>query len=242
MNIPEKCYSGRVIPKTAFYEEANLTSFDKKKIQNDITKVRWLYVFKPETINIKKFQDETIDYSEVSFIQVELENYDYLDKIIEIIHKTIQYPLVLWITCNNKLVISIAEKRKNLADSTKLLVERIITSQEIDLENLSESQISFFKLFSIDKFNHTNYYEFYKDIKKLTVSLKTGEYTGKFEEYSNEKSEITLQLVKEIESCTIQISTLKGRIKTEKQLNRQIEINIEINSLQNKVLNLTKQL
>lgn len=241
LNIPEKCISGRVIPKTAFYEEATLTPQDRKRIKNDISKVRWLYVFKSETINIAKYVDESIDFSELSFVQVELENLGIANKIIEIIHKTIQYPLVLFITCNDNLIVSVADKRRNLVDSSKLSVQEIISTQVISLKNLSTITNSFFENLKIEKLDHSNFYTFYRDIKGLVISTKASEYTNRFIRYSTESSD-KLTILQQIESNNQKIEILRARVKNEKQINRQTEINIEINNLQKNILNLIQKL
>lgn len=241
LNIPEKCISGRVVPKTAFYEEATLTPQDRKRIKNDISKVRWLYVFKPETINIAKYVDDVVDFSEVSFVQVELENLGIANKIIELIHKTIQYPIVLFLTCQNNLIVSVADKRKNLVDSSKLSVQEIISTQAISLDNISPKTNSFFDYLKIEKLNHSNFYSFYNDIKALVISLKASEYTNQFNRYTTSASD-KLKVLRQIETAYLKIESLRTRIKNEKQINRQTEINIEINNLQKNILNLIQKL
>jgi hypothetical protein len=241
LNIPEKCISGRVVPKTAFYEEATLSPLDRKRIKNDISKVKWLYVFKPETINIAKYVDESIDFSEVSFVQVELENLEIANKIIEIIHKTIQYPLVLFVICEDDLIVSVADKRKNLVDSSKLSVQEIVTSQVVSIGNLSKTTNLFFDDLRVEKLDHSNFYTFYKDIKGLIISLKASEYTNCFIRYAKESSD-KLTIMKQIETDKLKIITLRARIKNEKQINRQTEVNIEINNLQKNILNLIQKL
>lgn len=241
LNIPSKCYSGRVVPKVAFYEEATLTPQDRKRIKNDISKVRWLYVFKPETINIAKYIDESIDFSEVSFVQVELENLGIANKIIELIHKTIQYPIVLFITCNDDLIVSVADKRKNLVDSSKLSVQEIVSTQVISLNNLSKITKSFFDCLRIEKLDHTNFFTFYKDIKGIVISMKASEFTNQFIRYTSESSD-KLTILQQIETANLKIGTLRARTKNEKQINRQTEINIEINNLQKNILNLIQKL
>lgn len=241
LNIPAKCISGRVVPKTAFYEEATLTPQDRKRIKNDISKVRWLYVFKPETINIPKYVDESIDFSEVSFVQVELENLEIANKIIEIIHKTIQYPLVLFVTCEDDLIVSVADKRKNLVDSSKLSVQEIVSSQVVSISNLSKTTNLFFDDLRVEKLDHSNFYTFYKDIIGLIISLKASEYTNRYIRYTKESSD-KLTILRQIETDNQKIVTLRARIKNEKQINRQTEVNIEINNLQKNILNLIQKL
>ena len=49
---------------------------DKKALKDDVGKIRWLYTLKPSTINIAPYLDDLHDYSELAFLQVELNKAD----------------------------------------------------------------------------------------------------------------------------------------------------------------------
>ena len=58
LNIPNNCEVNNTIFKKAFLDNADLTSSDKKIINDHIKKVTWKYCLKPETINILPYKDD----------------------------------------------------------------------------------------------------------------------------------------------------------------------------------------
>jgi hypothetical protein len=242
LKIPQNSYSGRVIPKVAFYEEANLISADKKKIRDITNKVRWLYVLKPETVRIPSLRNEDMDYSEISIIHVDIDDISNADKVINVIQKSIQYPIILFVTSKDKLVISMAEKRLNQVDSTKLTIERFITSEIIHLSEFKDVDIEFLNSLSIAGNQARNLHELYIEFRNKVIFYNRATLTKNYIIDDTDIADRILSILSKIHDFEKEIISLKANIKNEKQINRQTEINVEINKLNSSKLNLINQL
>ena len=102
-NIPDESYIGTTIYKKHFYDNATLSSSDKMLFKNNINRITWLYCLKPNLINIAAYKDDERDYPELEVIEVILNKDNKLDRIAEVIMRTIPYPMILVFNLNNKL-------------------------------------------------------------------------------------------------------------------------------------------
>jgi hypothetical protein len=132
-----------------------------------INKVIWLYCLKPETINIPAYKDEVREYPEIEVIEV-LVHKDYkLDRIAEIIMRTIPYPMLLIFTLEDKRQFYVAHQRTSHSDSSKNAIEEFIATDWL------ESDSALYAKLDIKQMRFTNFYTLYSDIVDvISVSVK----------------------------------------------------------------------
>ncbi|MDL2246998.1 DUF4391 domain-containing protein, partial [Methanobrevibacter sp. OttesenSCG-928-K11] len=164
LDFPDKCSLGNFIPKNSFYENNILNSKDKKIFTENIEKITWLYSFKEENINIAPFEDDTRKYNEIELINVLLKQDKKENQIAEIILKGIPYPMLLVFEFNGKVKLFVSHIREHLSDSTKIILEDIISTNWIDLDNLDNIDKKLFESLKIENLSFSNFYKFYNDI------------------------------------------------------------------------------
>ena len=226
LNIPDSCFIGSTIYKNLFYKNANLSTSDKSLFTDTINKVVWLYCLKPETINIPAYKDEVRDYPEIEVIEVLLHKDYKLNRIAEIIMRTIPYPMLLIFKLEDKIQFYVAHQRTNQSDSSKNTIEEFIATDWLKSDN------ALFAKLDIKHMRFINFYTLYSDvvdaisINKLSAIMpKDNNITG------SEARELSAK-IEEIEQ---QINSLRSKLKKETQFNRRMELNIEIKRLkQNK--------
>lgn len=230
LKIPKSCEVGNTIFKKLFYDNADLNKTDRDLFTEQIDKIIWAYSFKPETINIKTYQDEEREYSEIEIIEVKLLTAGKTKRMAEIIMRAIPYPMLLVFTLDNKIQLFTAHQRTNLADPSRNTIEEFIFTDWIDMDNLTDKDKRLLEGLEIKKLSHLNYYRFYSDIvDKLIIynasKLVDGYIEGK-----------TAVEVKEIYDRVVEVdevvNSLKLKVKSETQLNRRIELNVEIKRLE----------
>lgn len=223
LNIPDSCFIGSTIYKKLFYENANLSTSDKSLFTDTINKVVWLYCLKPETINIPAYKDEAREYSEIEVIEVLLHKEYKLNRIAEIIMRTIPYPMLLIFKLEDKIQFYVAHQRTNQNDSSKNIIEEVIATDWL------ASDSSLLTKLDIKQMRFTNFYALYSDIVDAisiynisSVLPTNGNITG------TEARELSAQ----IEDIEQEITSLRAKLKKESQFNRKMELNIEIKRLE----------
>jgi len=223
LNIPDSCFIGSTIYKKLFYENANLSTSDKSLFTDTINKVVWLYCLKPETINIQTYKDEAREYSEIEVIEVHVDKECKLNRIAEIIMKTIPYPMLLIFKLEDKIQFYVAHQRTNQSDSSKNTIEEFIATEWLDSDSALLTKLD------IKQMRFANFYTLYSDIVdaisiyNISFVLPTnGNITGA------EARELSAK----IEEIEVQINSLRAKLKKESQFNRKMELNIEIKRLE----------
>ena len=124
----------------------------------------------------------------------------------------------------DKIILSLALKRINKNDSTKMVIEKeyIFTFED---KNLLEK-------LDFNKVPKTNLFMFYKYYIDLVVSFELSIY-------SNKADENILKKVKEIEN---KINSLKKELKIAVNMNEKVEINIKIHKLKEELNRLRENL
>ena len=210
VNFPLKLLNKK-IPKKELLENFNLDLVQKKYLK-EIDKISILYLLNKDTTTISPFVDEIYDYSSILVLEVILNSDKHIKQLSSIL-QCIPQNLMIFFIYDNKITPSLASKRINKNDPTKMVIEKeyIFTFEDKFLEKLD--------------FTHapkTNLFMFYKHYIDLVVSFELSKYS------INEANESILEKIKEIEN---KINSLKKELKTSVNLNEKVEINMEIHKL-----------
>lgn len=223
LNIPDSCFVGSTIYKKLFYENAHLSSSDKSLFTDTINKVVWLYCLKPETINIPAYKDEVREYPEIEVIEVILNKEYGLNRIAEIIMRTIPYPMLLIFKLEDKIRFYMAHQRTNQSDSSKNTIEEFISTDW--LRNDSD----LFAKLDIKQMRFTNFYTLYSDIVDAISIYNLSAIMPTDDTITGDKAR---ELSAKIEDIEQRIANLRSKLKKETQFNRKMELNIEIKRLE----------
>ncbi|MEA1960694.1 MAG: DUF4391 domain-containing protein [Bacillota bacterium] len=230
MKIPPFCAVGNTVFKKLFYESADLSKADKDLFTEQIDKIIWAYCFKPDTININPYQDELREYAEIEIIEVRLHTAGKIKRMAEIIMRTIPYPMLLVFSLDNKFQLCAAHQRTSLADQSRNTIEEFIFTDWIELEKLTDKDEILLESLQLQNLSHVNYFRFYSDIVDRLIIYNASKLT---EEYIEGKDVLEVkEIYDEIGKIDALIKSLKLRIKSDDQINRRVEMNIEINQLE----------
>lgn len=238
LNIPEKCFVGTPMSKKDFYDYAKLKTRDIKIFTDIINKITWVYVLQEDNIRITPFKDSIRDYTEVHIYNVSLKDYKEgktdknIDRIANIILRTIPYPMIIVFEFKSKIKLYVAHIRDHLSDSTKITLEGIISTNWIDLANLDEIDNKLFESLQLENLSFSHFYKFYSDIVDNINIYNGSKLVGRDLAINVKLSPDEINHIKnEIDEIDEKIKLKENQIKKETQFNKQIEINIEINKL-----------
>lgn len=236
LSIPKSCELNKPVFKKLFLENGVLDIADKTALKDDVEKIRWLYTLKPATINIAGHVDGERDFSEVAILQVELTSTKRLKRIATFIQRSIPYPLVLLFTQGNQVCLSVADKRINQADKEKWVVEDILYTDWIELAAPTAAQAAFLGDCNINSFSFTNFLSFYKSLADRVIAINCASHSGRYERdvadnIENRPGEGRLERLRELEKLNLKKAEIANKLKKEKQLGRQVELNTQIKKI-----------
>lgn len=222
-NIPQVCEVNNTIFKKLFYENGDIKAINKAIFIEVIKKITWLYSLKTENTNIQPYKDETREYVEIEFIELELNEDKNINRMAEIIMRTIPYPMVLIFRLKENLKFFVAHQRNNLNDSSKNTLEEIISTDWLGIESKLLEKLD------IQTMRFNNFYNLYIDIVDVISIYNVSDIITDSTLITGAEARLLFAEIQDIEQ---QIETLRYKLKTEVQFNRKMELNIEIKKLE----------
>jgi hypothetical protein len=223
LSIPDSCFVGSTIYKKLFYENANLSSSDKNLFTYIIDKIVWLFCLKPETINIPAYKDEVREYPEIEVIEVILNKDSGLNRMAEVIMRTIPYPMLLIFKLEDKIRFYMAHQRTSQSDSSKNTIEEFVSTDWLGNDSALLAQLD------IKQMRFTNFYTLYSDIVDAISIYNLSAIMPTDDTVTGAKAR---ELSAKIEDIEQRIANLRSKLKKESQFNRKMELNIEIKRLE----------
>ena len=236
LNIPSACKIGRKLFKKQFTENFSLNVNEKKILTNDIGSITLEYLLNKDNINISPYVNDESDYSEIAFIQVEILNQKKLKQIATII-QNIPYPLIVLFRYKNFICFNVTPKRINKNDSTKLVAQESYFTEWIDLRNITKLEQDFIKSLEIQNHPFTDFFSFYNGYLDKIVAFNASKYSGTLS-----LSDLSKEILQEIEKIEAQISEVTSKIKKETNIKDKVNLNIELKALNTKLEGLKKSL
>ncbi|RZU98723.1 DUF4391 domain-containing protein [Spiribacter vilamensis] len=231
--LPEAAYLGKRVYKKLFFENAELSAADRRAFTDDVETVTWQYTLKPSTLPVSVYQDDERDYSELAVIEVELRDAKRAQRLAEIIHRAIPYPLLLILMQSNGLVVSTAHKRASRAERGAVVAEEIQTTAWMDHEAPEAIEQAFLQSLTLRQQPQSHYYALYDGWHQRLLALACARLNGTFRVPSRpEQQKQRRETLTECHRLEGEISRLRAEIKKETRFNRQVEVNTRIKQLE----------
>lgn len=236
LSIPGSCELNKPVFKKLFLENGVLDIADKTALKDDVDKIRWLYTLKAATINVAAYVDSERDFSEIAVLQVELTSPKRLKRVANFMQRSIPYPLILLFAQENQVCVSVSDKRINQADKEKWVVEDPLYTDWIDLAAPTAAQAAFLEDCNINSFSFANFLSFYKSLTERVIAINCAAHSGRYERdmvdnIENKPSESRLERLRELEKLNLQKTETANKLKKEKQMGRQVELNTKIKQI-----------
>lgn len=236
LGFPLTCKISRKLFKKQFIENFSLNINERKVLSDHVESITLEYLLNKNNINILPFVDEERDYSEIAFVRVEITDKTKCKTIASII-QYIPYPLIVFIQCENAMLVSVSPKRINKGDSSKLVVEESHFTDWIDLENPSQLETAFVESLRAKNHPFTDLYAFYNSYLDKLIAFNASKHSGTFS-----TNEDTKAILEEIAVCEAKITELRNKIKKETNFNDKVNLNMELKKVSDRINILKKSL
>ena len=218
--FPQQAKVDRLIPKNKFYEQGKANSKVEQLFVDQVENIRWAYKLASSTIHL---QDQE-DLKEIQIFRVKSRVEDLDVSILSFIDKLILTPIIFEVVYQDKVKVVATYKRLNQADKTKAVIGQYYASDW--LEDADHVELPFY-LKLADLYEHF--------IAQLLPIASSKEQENDDESVS---IELKLQKAQQLESLLKQFDHLKSKLRKEKQFNRRVELNKQLQDLQLQIDNI----
>ena len=212
--FPQQAKVDRLIPKNKFYEQGKANTKIEQLFVDQVENIRWAYKLASSTIHL---QDQE-DLKEIQIFRVKSRVKDLDVSILSFIDKLILTPIIFEVVYQDKVKVVASYKRLSQADKTKAVIGQYYASEWLEDHNRVELPL-YLKL--ADLYEH-----FIAQILPIASSKDL--------ENDDESVSIELQLQKaqQLESLQKQLAQLQSKLRNERQFNRRVELNKQLQNLQ----------
>jgi hypothetical protein len=208
-DFPHSTIVNRPIPKSKILERARPTTRLKELLTHQIQQILWYAKLAPETIRIPS----TPQVPEIQIFHLQLKGKELHPDLLELLDKTIPQPIIFTIeTSERKLAHSAAHKRPSEADSSQWVVGSRFTSDYTPLENITSLPLPAAL-----------------DLSRLYTAL-----LAPLLPLAPRRAEPLPDLIERCgahQSLQRKIALLTSKVNREKQFNRRVTLNLELNAL-----------
>lgn len=256
LSLPADARVDQRVPKKLLVENGAPTAADKRQINDGIEELHWLAALKPATIGVPIFRDDSREYLEIAVLTLTLRAGAEAPRLTELIHRAIPYPVFLIQSQPDGLVLSLAHLRWSQGQSGQTVLdgplvaarlneeekmgggeEAIYDSASSPLPPVPSSPLPpFLQSLSVTsqprKHLHALYQGWMERFEAHAAARLTGCFTPAPDAAAAERRRTALA---EHERLTREMTSLRARAGNETQLNRRVELNLQLKQLESRL-------
>lgn len=233
LDLPAAARVDKRVPKKLVLEYGAPTAADKRLINDGIEELFWLASLKPGNSGVPVYRDDMREYLEVAVLRMALRPAAKALRLMELVHRAIPYPLLVIFEQGLLSGVSAVHKRWSQGEAGKTVLDGdVITSsfengQEADCRNL------FCEALALNRQPHGSLYSLYQGWIDTLLAVHAGRITGKFSVCANvDLAGDRRGALQEYARLQAEACALRAAAEREKQLARQVEINLELKSIE----------
>ncbi len=232
--LPREALVDRRVPKKMLAEQGAPTAADKRRLLEGMEELMWVAALKPVNVGIPAFTDQVREYLEIAVLTAVLRSGPRASqaRTLELIHRAIPYPVVLFSSQSGVVTLSLAHKRWSQGERGRVVLEEL-RSVQLRPDALPPTEVSFDAQFlanlAISRAPAANLYALYDGWLRHILALEAARVTGRYAPPSTAEAAARLrQSLEELGRQQRQLAALRTQARKEKQINRRVELNLEI--------------
>jgi hypothetical protein len=246
LDLPSSSRVDQRVPKKLLLENASPTAADKRQINDTIEEIQWVAALKPNTVGILDYRDDVREYLEIAVISVKQRTTNFnptkVIRIHELMHRAVPYPVVLLLKSDPTVTLSLAHKRWAHNEAGKVVLDGGMVMVALTDVEASETILSeFIKSLSLSIQPKSTMFGLYQGWMDSVEALLAAKMTGTFKTANSpEQASARRQALQDCAQLTIEVARLQTQAAKEKQLARQVELNLTLKCVQAR-LNASRQ-
>lgn len=238
LGLPPEARVDARVPKKLLIEQGAPTAADKRAIQDGIDELQWFAACKPTTIGVPTFADEVREYLEIAVVGCAFRESAggkpaKASRLIELIHRAIPYPVLLLTSDQDGVTVSAAHKRRSQNETARVVIDGVVAATGLHPDKAEPLEQSFLASLALTQQPRRDLAALYEGWLARVEALKASRLTGIYASTDiAEAIEQRRQALDASTQLTRQITGLRAQAKREKQLNRRVDLNVQIQRLE----------
>jgi hypothetical protein len=233
LDLPVGTRVDQRVPKKLFVENGAPTATDKRRITDGVEDVQWVAALKPTTVGVPEFRDPVREYVEIAVLNVTLRLSAQADRLAGLIHRAVPYPMFLIATHGDRLSVSMAHKRWSQGEVGATVVDGELVAADLGVGDETGHTREFATALPIGHQPRANLFTLYQGWMDTVLALLAARVSGRFATTgSPERASARREALAECVLLEEQMVRLRVTAAKERQVARQVDMNLELNRLQ----------
>ena len=230
--LPAGALVDRRVPKTLLIENGAPTAADKRRIREGVEEIRWLAALKPTTVGVAEYRDASREYLEIAVLKLTFRSGARPGRLTELVHRAVPYPVLLIAWQGDAPAVSLAHKRWSQGEAGKAVIEGDVASVRLGDGYPRKLTAAFCDALAMNRQPTSTLYALYQGWIDTVQSLRAAGVTGHFlMPTSRMEAKDRAAALEECLHLESRIAELRASARKEKQIARQVDINLELDRL-----------
>lgn len=258
LSLPTSCRVDQRVPKKMLVDNGAPTSADKRLINDAIDEIQWLAAVKPNTVGVAEYRDDGRNYLEVAVLCITVRNAPQGDgsgvtrlaqqarpvnitRLAELVHRAVPYPVLLLLAAPQGLFLSLAHKRWAQNETGKVVVDGEPATVDVALDLTADHP--FVQALALSRQPQTNLLALYQGWMDCLTAWQAAKYTGTYTSTVTPAQAAARRDALRTCQCLEQESVrLRALASKEKQLAKQVELNLALKRISAELASAREQL
>lgn len=233
LDLPASCRVGQRVPKKLLLENGAPTAADKRQITEGIEECWWLATLKPTTIGVPAYRDTLREYLEIVVLRLTLRAGAKAPRLVELVHRAVPYPVLLLSEQQTRITLSVAHKRWAHNEVGKAVVDGDTLRVEWQVERDGVHWPAFRTRLALERQPAATLHALYQGWIDTLLALEAARITGALRPTADRHhAAARRQALDEYQRLDGTIGQLRAAATKEKQIARQVELNLEVKRLE----------
>lgn len=230
------------VAKALLSERGALSTTDRRLVETGLERLTWRATLTPSSAALAAWRDDARDYSQIVVMEARTRPEAKLDRLLEVIHRAVAHPLVLIAGDDAGAALSVGLKRRHEREADRVVVERLATSPVVSVPLLpvDEALLTSLDLAAVGAHDlwslHTRWGERVEAhaAARITGLFRLATDPGQIEARREALADHAAQ--------AREVTRLRKAARTERQLNRRIELSREVTRAEGRLADMTTRL
>jgi hypothetical protein len=228
LDLPAAACVDRRVPKTLLVEHGARTAADRRQINEGIEQAQWVAALKPTTIGVAAYRDDAREYLEIAVLRVALREGARTQRLVELLHRAIPYPVLAVTEQRESAALSVAHKRWSQAEAQKTVLdgEPVTVAAPHEREPYAGA---FAAALALGCQPQASLHVLYQGWLDTLLTLQAARVSGVFSILPDaDRRAARRDALVECARLDVEIARLRAAAKKEKQMARQVALNQEL--------------
>ena len=248
LGLPARCRVDQRVPKKMLIDHGAPTAADKRLLNDHIESVQWLAALKPHTIGVPIWRDDEREYLEIAVLAVTLRRASVppapstsLARLTELLHRAVPYPVLLLLDAPHGLSVSAAHKRWAHNEAGKVVLDGDPTTVALALDLSAEH--AFVQALALARQPQASLLALYQGWADCLTAWQAAEVTGRFTTTTTPaQAAARREALRTCQRLELESTRLRALAAKEKQMAKQVDLNLALKRISAELASAREQL